>query len=485
MFSFDSENLKVENGSFSFSAPPLKKLGAVSFKGEANTIFCSPVLQTPEGKWRMYYTSDEGSPGNSFRTLFCVDSDDGEVWNDDFRHRIHCDNLPERDEPQIRIPSIFIHPSGTWCMFAWLFHEGMIRYVHFKSKDGINWHAVNIENPCLMHPNDIDAGGDLGLAGLTPAAYMSEQRKTLDRNKLLDVNSKHSNDSTFTYYNAEKNRFELYSVWLANNPAESKHYVDYDNGPGIRRIIQRRTSIDGISWSLPEFVVTPDEQDPDAMQFYYLSETKYEGWRVGVLGRYPCKEQIIEPEICFSRDGLNWNRPFRQSWIKKDGKDENAGLIHMAHHFVDFGDHWKIFYNSSYFLHNNCLQPKPKPRLRDLNVAELPKNRFLGLRGSGSIISKPFVYNENCLSVDMDIKGELKAELLDINGDTIPGHGFDNLEIYDKDKTCKGLRWHCKSDEQMALRCCRLRLTGRNITLYRVIHENDHSGLPEDSNIGK
>lgn len=472
MFSFDSESLKVERGNFLFTAPTLQKRGRIPFKGEVNTIFCCPILRTPDGKWRMYYMGEEGSPGHAFKTLFCVDSDDGEVWNDDSRQRIHCDNLPERDEPQMRIPSIFIDPSGAWRMFAWLFHAGMIRYVHFKSEDGINWHAVNVENPCLLHPNDIDAGGNAGLAGLTGLSSlgnMTEQRKTIDSNMILEVNRKLSNDSTFTYYNAKSSCFELYSVWLAENPVGSKHHVDYDNAPGIRRIIHRRTSTDGISWSFPELIISPDKLDPDAMQFYYLSVTNYEGWRIGVLGRYPCKEQIIEPEICFSRDGINWKRPFRHTWIKKDGTDENAGLIHMAHHFVDFGDHWKIFYNSSYFVHNDFLQPNPKPRHREIKVAELPKNRFLGLSGSGSIISKPFVYNEGCLSVDLDIKGELKAELLDINGDKISGHGFENLEVYDLNHTHKGLRWNCSPEEQMAFKCCKLRLTGKDITLYRVI----------------
>jgi hypothetical protein len=468
MFSFDQDSLSIKQGNFAFSNQGIESTITIPLEGNVNTVFCCPIMKTPCGRWRMYYLEETGDPGYAFKRVFCIDSEDGVNWNSSIRNKIVCEGFDLDSEAQIRLPSVFIDKSGKWVMYAWLFYSGMIRYIRLESVDGINWIPLNVNNPCLYHPNDIDAGGDMGGAGLTPGSYYTGKKNSISEKDLYSIKSKMSNDSTCTYYDEEKDCFELYSVWLADNPPSSIHHVPYDNAPDIRRIIQRRTSSDGFNWSSPEIIITPDENDPDAMQFYYMNITMYENWKIGMLGRYPCIEQIIEPEICFSRDGIVWERPYRKAWLERSGFDVNVKLIHTSHHFVDFGDHWKVFYNSSYFKHDDFLGESPTPRRREIRYASIPQNRFLGLKGEGCIVSKAFIYSEGCLMLDVDIHGYLKAELLDINGNPISGHGTDNMKLIDENKNCKRIMWNCDDSERLIFHCCQLKLTG-SFCLYRVI----------------
>ena len=80
-----------------------------------------------------------------------------------------------------------------------------------------------------------------------------------------------SNDATYVYANPDGSGYEMLTVWLLPNDAESGRRVPHDNAPMVLRTIHRRTSADGLIWSDPELIVVPDEHDPFDMQFYYMA----------------------------------------------------------------------------------------------------------------------------------------------------------------------------------------------------------------------
>ncbi len=101
----------------------------------------------------------------------------------------------------------------------------------------------------------------------------------------------------------------MYSVGLIDVPKNDPRYFAHDNAPGLIRVIDRRTSEDGLHWSDRKRVLVPDEADPTDQQFYYLAVTHTERGRVGMLGHYRVEAQTMDLEWCFSKDGITWERP--------------------------------------------------------------------------------------------------------------------------------------------------------------------------------
>lgn len=464
IFFFDDAKIVSRKGMY-FSGPDMKKQGKV-FAGEETyyTVFCCSVLTPAEtgSNWRMYYL-DESNSGQQNRRIITryAESSDGNSWDRnpaDRDGKLSFNGLPP--EAECRLASVIPPTNGdSWRLFGWVFAPGgCIRFLTFSSDDGVEWNCLNFDNPCLLHPNDLEAGGERGFDGLTPGFEFVKGDKTASMSELYAKRRLLSNDAT-AVYRLPDGRFEMYSIWLADNPVNGKNYCAYDNAPTICRVIQKRYSDDGIRWSDPQVNITPDAEDPDMMQFYYLAVTRYRNWTLGLLGDYPCEKQIIEPEFVISRDqGNNWQRPFRsQPWIKAEGEDSGAFLIHPARTMVDAGDHWKIFYNSSYFRHNNFMQEKPQPRKRDLKLAKIPKKRLMGLSGSGIIETAPLFLKGGDLFLDANITGSVRYELLDINGNPMAGCTANDCLELRGDSTRHTLKWETGKHRELVWRIASIR----------------------------
>ena len=163
-----------------------------------------------------------------------------------------------------------------------------------------------------------------------------------------------SNDAT-NVYQLPDGSFELYTVALLTVGKDDPRYAAEDNIPGLVRVIDRLTSADGLTWGNRQRVITPDADDPQDLQFYYLSVTHTEGGRLGLLGHYRLGAQTIDIEPCFSTDGLTWQRPHRQPWITRDAPGTTAAsyLLHAPHALVQHNGLWHLFYTGGNFAHNH------------------------------------------------------------------------------------------------------------------------------------
>ena len=145
----------------------------------------------------------------------------------------------------------------------------------------------------------------------------------------------------------------MYSVGLIDVPKGDPRYVAHDNAPGLVRVIDRRTSEDGLNWSDRRRVLVPDEDDPIDQQFYYLAVTHTERGRVGMLGHYRVEAQTMDLEWCFSKDGIAWERPLRRPWIPRGrpGEPDSYG-IYAPHSLVEHAGQWWLFYTGVNTSHN-------------------------------------------------------------------------------------------------------------------------------------
>ena len=126
-----------------------------------------------------------------------------------------------------------------------------------------------------------------------------------------------------------------------------------DNAAGLVRVIDRYTSVDGLHFEGRRRVVQRDANDPADQQFYYLAVTETPQGRVGMLGHYRCRAQTMDLEWCFSKDGVDWQRPLRKAWLGRgEPPAPDCYGIYAGSQLVRHGERWHLFYTGVNSSHN-------------------------------------------------------------------------------------------------------------------------------------
>ncbi len=472
IYAFD--NQIINNGTNLISVPVTKN--GVLFNDAPElpdciiTIFPSSVISLPEGGYRMYYSAH--SLKEPLMKIGIAHSDDGYKWSQE-KNYTKVNGLP--DNAMIIQPNVLVLPGGTWRMYFWL-HGGKIRFVCAESSNGIDWKIINLDTPCLYHPNDEEVRACLGEKngsgiqhlvnyelGESSKAGSKTNPETSKIKKLL------SNDATTVYYNSRESIFEMFSVWLLDNPKGGKSYVAHDNAPGILRVIHRRISSDGLNWSDPELVVVPDNNDPDDLQFYYMACEYLENWRIGFLGHYRCYDQTMDVELCMSRDGRKWSRPFRTAWIPRGEEIEADSMaIYSAANLMNKDDESIFYYTGYNCAHNAFLQGKPVHSA--IMAATFEKDRFAGLESNREafIRTEPLIISKTEIIINANIEGTLGAQLSTVSGKAIPGYEYcDSIELKGNSIKHK-LAWKGKNLEALQYMGVVLELCVNNGIVYSI-----------------
>lgn len=232
-------------------------------------------------------------------------------------------NLPEKWRP---VQGIHIRlRNGKHRLYFWAHGPQILRYLAAESDDGRRYRVLDPLRPVLYHPSDRAAWGvtspDSLLVHREPnPARPAEEPAAASR--LI------SNDAT-NVYQLPNGSFELYSVGLIRVPKDDPAYMAHDNAPGLLRVIDRYTSADGLHFETRRRVIRRDAQDPVDQQFYYLSVTHTAQGRIGLLGHYRCQAQTMDLEWCFSRDGIEWQRPQRRAWLARAPRPSRIATASM------------------------------------------------------------------------------------------------------------------------------------------------------------
>lgn len=486
IYAFDDFALK-SSGAVKLTPGKVEKLG-VSFDSDGGLknaqlgVFPCSIVQVKKNYYRMYYFSHTYDP--PAMKIGVAHSGNGLNW--EFEKLGQC-FIDGKDTPYICIdgleegamiiqPNVLLLPDGSWRLYCWL-HGTKIRFISCESRDGLKWRVLNLDSPCLYHPNDEAVrsfASNYGMENLVSYNLNGmNKHKTMEQNAVRKIKSLLSNDATTVYYRPDLNQFELYSVWLLPNIKGSSRYVEYDNAPGIIRVIHKRTSSNGIDWSDPELIILPDADDPLDLQFYYLSVTHLKRWLVGFLGHYCCQKQTMDIELCFSRNGQAWNRPFKTLWIErgKEGEPDSKG-IYPAANLIEVNDYFLQYYTGCSHLHNASLQKKPVHK--SVMSVKICKDRFAGLNCSenthGEILTRPFVFLKDEITINADISGEIRAEISDVFGNPLDGYGFSASVPLRGDSKTHVLRWKDKNTSQLFSKSIVVKLALDNATLYSIEH---------------
>ena len=353
---FDSSQIASGKG-LSRVPGPLQKLGPViepgEFDGRMVASFASSLVPLEDGTLRLYYTRSSPESGGSWG-IAVAESPDGLKWVRPCLGQTHymgketnqllIDGLPSgRARESHCQPQVFRLAERKWLMFFWI-HGPLFRYVRALSEDGLHWRVEDLDRAVVYHPSEFrphafEIGLDpLELAGKPPFESFSPE-------ELLKKKSLRSNDATYVFYDDKSGQFTMYSVWLMSNPEGTQSHIPYDNAPLALRTIHQRTSSDGVHWSDPRLIIAPDKDDPDDQQFYYLSVHWQDGWHIGMLGHYRVAAQTMDIELCFSLDGIHWQRPLRQPWLLRGPQNYDSKMVYAPNRLVDQDDHWLMLYS--------------------------------------------------------------------------------------------------------------------------------------------
>lgn len=483
---------------------PVEKLGVI-FADESPTqrhlmTFCSSIVRLDEGRLRMYYTTRNRNR-QEWR-IAIAESADGLSWEKvslgqekrpGFEEsvivfaNVASDPVPERSrhvtdadgqtkelsdltrQDWVGQPQVLRLPDERWRMYYWRHNLmwGRSPYVYLvaESDDGLSWSEVNDGEPVLQAHRLADQ------SFLTDAERRSEEARRAEMAERRVEKARRTNDANFVYFNPWLGCYEQYSQWFLDAPPERR--VDVDNCVNHSRVIQRRLSADGLTWSAPRLVIQPDSRDPWDQQFYHLAIQYHEDWLIGNLGHYRVEDgqQTMDLALAFSHDGETWHRPIRGGFIPRGPERFDSQMISPPNAWIDEGETWLCLYTGSAAKHNEGKREDlPSRRIMGARWA---KNRFVGLAADdvpGGFMSDVFYPQGPEIRIDADIRGWLRAELCDAWGRKIEGFHLNDSAVIQGDDANLALSWNGASTERFIDDPVRIRFEYANGEIYNIHH---------------
>ena len=231
--------------------------------------------------------------------------------------------------------------------------------------------------------------------------------------------------------------------------------------------------------------IIPDEVDdrwatpPARTQFYGFCAFPYENMYLGFLWLYRSMPTPLDPEgymdgtiyieLASSRDGIHWNRiggdrsPLLA--LGAEGSWDSGMIVTTTHPLVE-NDKIRLYYGGF----SNTHYAPGSEWTSAVGLAFLRKDGFVSLDSQdqeGIITTKTFEGAEGRLRVNANtMKGSLRVELLDADGNVIDGYEKDNCTPLQVDSVDKHVTWKDKNLLPSDVSSIRLRFYIQNGSLY-------------------
>ncbi len=218
-------------------------------------------------------------------------------------------------------------------------------------------------------------------------------------------------------------------------------------------------------------VMQTDDSDPDH-QVYTMNAVKCPDADLYVAFHnfwYPITSDRDDIQFSFSRDGIHWQRPFRQPAIRLglpgSGKQ---GYLTAAEGMIRRGDELWVYYTG---LSEKHLVPY-------VNWESINARAIFRLDGfisadadyhGAELITPPLVFAGNFLRLNLDTSagGSARVEVQDESGQPLRGYSLKDADLLNGNSTRMQVSWGAKSDVgPFAGRPIKLRLVGRSFKLY-------------------
>lgn len=234
-----------------------------------------------------------------------------------------------------------------------------------------------------------------------------------------------------------------------------------------------------VPWVAADRIDSP-EAGPDDLpaELYNLDAVGYESLMLGLFSilhsspRLAGQPKINDVMLGFSRDGFHWHRPFREAVIpvSNDPTTWNYGNVQsVGGGCLIVGD--RLF---MYATGRNASQ-------ETTGLAFLRRDGFASMDAGeeeGALTTRPLRFSGGHLFVNVAApEGELRAEVLDREGNPVAPFTRENCEPVQTDKTLVAVRWKGAQDlSGLSGKPVRLRFYLRNGALYAFWISPDTSG---------
>ncbi|WP_417379138.1 hypothetical protein [Gimesia sp.] len=301
------------------------------------------------------------------------------------------------------------------------------------SPDGIHW-SKSPRNPL----NQTAYGGRTQQPLLVKENPYKEQwdkrKKFMRKQWLLPLSM---SDAVDVFYDPKQKEYAVYGKCWLNGP---------DGGLAWKHAMARSHSQDFLSWSAPEIVCSPDDQDAANTEFHnspvffyhdcYFCLNQILRARGETVG---AKADLMHIELMISRDGIHWNRPCRELSFIPQQPFSSGGIFTNATP-VFLQDSIQFYYGG---YTSGAIGGGSKltdaSQQSGVGLATLPLDRFAGirpvelsaqstlkkpLRNIGQITLKPLdLKGVQEITVNADAKaGQIQVEVLTAEGFRIPGY---------------------------------------------------------------
>jgi len=271
-------------------------------------------------------------------------------------------------------------------------------------------------------------------------------------------------------------------AWLVNSPdgtpktrAWSSPYWPDNPARMNKRRIFRSTSSDLIHWNEPNEVLAPDDDEDNLDDSFYslaswpLSVERTDVLRhpypgndlhVGIVNLFHQTENVMDAQLVYSRDGVNWRRTGqRQPFLRRGGVGDWDEMISCVPNVpIQVGNELYVYYGGSNSHHDwwitGARESLDVPEAKDLSkvhhgigLAKLRPDGFVSLRAGlvreGLLVTRPVKMNGSHLVINAACRpgGYVDAEVSDERNRVIHGLSRDDSVRFDSDSISHQVVW--------------------------------------------
>ena len=253
--------------------------------------------------------------------------------------------------------------------------------------------------------------------------------------------------------------------------------------PGIR-VIGRAESPNLIDWSIPETIIMPDDEDPPDVELYSMWATTYEKLYIGMLWNFRITSTTILPQFVFSRDGIRYDRRYRQPFIQAGDDDDFDSVTVYALQPIVYGDEIFIYYGGQDWRASEQMDRHFEERGEDgprgrIGLAVVPRDGFVsidsGYKEYGEIVTRSFCFEGTNLQISMRKAWqgwsggwpEVRVELLEADHTPLEGYTFDDADNMGTSGSANVATWKGNADiGHLAGRPIKLKIYSKNVKLF-------------------
>ena len=244
-----------------------------------------------------------------------------------------------------------------------------------------------------------------------------------------------------------------------------KMWIDGPSGTmAWKHAMGRSESRDFMHWSRPELILAPDDLDKPHVEFHTSPVFYYEGvyFCLNQILDRATGEGVIDVELMTSRDGIRWERNFRDQWFLPRSKAKGAfdsGSVFTNATPVILDDEIRFYYGG---YSSGATGADNLTGASGVGVATIPRDRFAGVRPversaqatlktplerMGQVTLKPVELTKTSkITVNADARGgEVRIELLDAEMRRVRGFTRDEASVITSDSLRHPVKWEART----------------------------------------